>query len=101
MKKSSQSKLLSQKDIDRIIEMGWEDRTTFSDIKLQFNLLEKEVIAIMKANLKRTSFLNWRKRVRGRKTKIQDLSDRFRSKKAKKLILLLVNIYKYLFKTLH
>ena len=46
MKKSSQSKLLSQKDIDRIIEMGWEDRTTFSDIKLQFNLLEKEVIAI-------------------------------------------------------
>ena len=83
MKKSSQSKLLSQKDIDRIIEMGWEDRTTFSYIKLQFNLLEKEVIAIMKANLKRTSFLNWRKRVRGRKTKIQDLSDRFRSKKQK------------------
>ena len=62
---------------------SWEDRTTFSDIKLQFNLLEKEVIAIMKANLKRTSFLNWRKRVRGRKTKIQDLSDRFRSKKQK------------------
>ena len=83
MKKSTQTKLLSQKDIDRIIEMGWEDRTTFSDIKLQFNLLEKEVIAIMKANLKRTSFLNWRKRVRGRKTKIQDLSERFRSKKQK------------------
>ena len=68
MKKSIQSKSLSPKDIDRIIEMGWEDRTTFADIKLQFNLLEKEVIAIMKANLKRTSFLNWRKRVRGRKT---------------------------------
>ena len=58
MKKSTQSKSLSPKDIDRIIEMGWEDRTTFADIKLQFNLLEKEVIAIMKANLKRTSFLN-------------------------------------------
>ena len=70
MKKSTQSKSLSPKDIDRIIEMGWEDRTTFADIKLQFILLEKEVIAIMKANLKRTSFLNWRKRVRGRKTKI-------------------------------
>ena len=83
MKKSSQSKLLSQKDIDRIIEMGWEDRTIFIDIKLQFNLLEKKVIAIMKANLKRTSFLNWRKRVRGRKTKIQDLSDRFKSSKQK------------------
>ena len=83
MKKSTQSKSLSPKDIDRIIEMGWEDRTTFADIKLQFNLLEKEVIAIMKANLKRTSFLNWRKRVRGRKTKIQNLSERFRSKKQK------------------
>ena len=83
MKKSIQSKSLSPKDIDRIIEMCWEDRTTFADIKLQFNLLEKEVIAIMKANLKRTSFLNWRKRVRGRKTKIQNLSERFRSKKQK------------------
>ena len=83
MKKSTQSKSLSPKDIDRIIEMGWEDRTTFADIKLQFNLLEKEVIAIMKANLKRNSFLNWRKRVRGRKTKIQNLSERFRSKKQK------------------
>ena len=83
MKKSTQSKSLSPKDIDRIIEMAWEDRTTFADIELQFNLLEKEVIAIMKANLKRTSFLNWRKRVRGRTTKIQNLSERFRSKKQK------------------
>ena len=83
MKKSTQSKSLSPKDIDRIIEMGWEDRTTFADINLQFYLLEKEVIAIMKDNLKRTSFLNWRKRVRGRKTKIQNLSERFRSKKQK------------------
>ena len=83
MKKLTQPKLLSQKDIDRIIEMGWEDRTTFDDIKFQFDLLEKEVIAIMKANLKRTSFLNWRKRVRGRKTKIQNLSERFKSKNQK------------------
>ena len=83
MKNSTHTKSLSQKDIDRIIEMGWEDRTTFSDIKFQFDLLEKEVIAIMKASLKRTSFLNWRKRVRGRKTKILNLSERFRSKKQK------------------
>ena len=83
MKKLTQPKLLSQKDIDRIIEMGWEDRTTFDDIKFQFDLLEKEVIAIMKSNLKRTSFLNWRKRVRGRKTKIQNLSERFKSKNQK------------------
>lgn len=83
MKKINKLETLSQAEIDRIIEMGWEDRTTFEDIRVQFGLLEKEVIALMKANLKRTSFLNWRKRVRGRKTKIENLSDRFKSKKQK------------------
>jgi uncharacterized protein (TIGR03643 family) len=83
MKKINKFETLSQKEIDRIIEMGWEDRTTFEDIRVQFGLLEKEVIALMKANLKRTSFLNWRKRVRGRKTKIENVSDRFKSKKQK------------------
>ena len=70
-------------DIDRIIEMAWEDRTTFADIKNQFSIYEKDVIAIMKKNLKRSSFLLWRQRVRGRKTKIIPLSDRFRSSKQK------------------
>jgi|TARA_X000000368_G_scaffold113616_1_gene88615 uncharacterized protein (TIGR03643 family) len=83
MKKINKLETLSQAEIDRIIEMGWEDRTTFEDIRVQFDLLEKEVIALMKANLKRTSFLNWRKRVRGRKTKIENVSDRFKSKKQK------------------
>ena len=83
MKKINKFETLSQAEIDRIIEMGWEDRTTFEDIRVQFDLLEKEVIALMKANLKRTSFLNWRKRVRGRKTKIENVSDRFKSKKQK------------------
>ena len=83
MKKINKLETLSQAEIDRIIEMGWEDRTTFEDIRVQFDLLEKEVIALMKANLKRTSFINWRKRVRGRKTKIENVSDRFKSKKQK------------------
>ena len=83
MKKINKLETLSQAEIDRIIEMGWEDRTTFEDIRVQFGLLEKEAIALMKANLKRTSFLNWRKRVRGRKTKIENLSERFKSKKQK------------------
>jgi uncharacterized protein (TIGR03643 family) len=83
MKKINKLETLSQAEIDRIIEMGWEDRTTFEDIRFQFDLLEKEVIALMKANLKRSSFLNWRKRVRGRKTKIENVSDRFKSKKQK------------------
>ena len=80
-KKAIQS--LEVSDIDRIIEMAWEDRTTFSDIKNQFGIYEKDVIAIMKKNLKRSSFLIWRQRVRGRKTKILPLSDRFKSSKQK------------------
>ena len=74
---------LKVSDIDRIIEMAWEDRTTFNDIKNQYGIYEKDVIAIMKKNLKRSSFLMWRQRVRGRKTKILPLSDRFKSSKQK------------------
>jgi uncharacterized protein (TIGR03643 family) len=55
--------------IDRIIEMAWEDRTTFDAIKFQFGLKEQEVIDIMRSNLKASSFKLWRKRVSGRKTK--------------------------------
>ena len=55
--------LFSYKDIDRIIEMAWEDRTPFEAIKYQFNILEKEVIQLMRRELKRSSFNLWRKRV--------------------------------------
>ncbi|MDC1416272.1 MAG: TIGR03643 family protein [Fidelibacterota bacterium] len=56
-------------DLDRIIEMAWEDRTTFDAIENQFGLAEKDVIKIMRSNLKKSSFKNWRKRVTSRKTK--------------------------------
>ena len=56
-------------EIDRIIEMAWEDRTSFDAIYKQFNIKEKEVIKIMRLNLKKSSFKLWRKRVNGRKTK--------------------------------
>lgn len=59
--------------IDRIIEMAWEDRTTFEAIKFQFNLNEKEVIELMRKEMKLRSFKMWRKRVQGRKTKHQKL----------------------------
>ncbi len=62
-------KELTTADIDRIIEMGWEDRTPFDAIKLQFGLKEQEVITIMRRNMKPNSFKLWRKRVQGRKTK--------------------------------
>lgn len=61
--------LLTKIEIDRIIEMAWEDRTTFDAIKFQFNLSEKEVITLMRRSLKITSFKRWRKRVQGRTTK--------------------------------
>ena len=62
-------KELSLRDIDRIIEMGWEDRTPFDAITMQFGLKEQEVIIIMRNNMKQNSFKLWRKRVQGRKTK--------------------------------
>lgn len=50
-------------DTDRIIEMAWEDKTPFEAIEQQFSLNEGEVIAIMRRELKRSSFNRWRKRV--------------------------------------
>ena len=55
--------------IDRIIEMAWEDRTPFDAIELQFGLKENDVRKIMRTSLKESSFKMWRKRVTGRKTK--------------------------------
>lgn len=56
-------------EIDRIIEMAWEDRTPFEAIETQFGLSEKEVIALMRKEMKRSSFEMWRKRMAGRTTK--------------------------------
>ena len=50
-------------EIDRIIEMAWEDRTPFSAIEFQFGLKEKEVVQLMRKELKGSSLLLWRKRV--------------------------------------
>ena len=53
----------TDKDIDRVIEMAWEDRTPFEAIKFQFGLSESDVIKLMRKMLKRGSFKSWRKRV--------------------------------------
>ena len=50
-------------DIDRIIEMAWEDRTPFEAITFQFGISEAETIKFMRTELKRSSFNLWRKRV--------------------------------------
>jgi uncharacterized protein (TIGR03643 family) len=59
------------RDLDRIIEMAWEDRTTFDAIKFQFGLKEQQVIELMRKELKLSSFKLWRARVQGRSTKHQ------------------------------
>ena len=56
-------------DENRVIEMAWEDRTTFDAIKDQYGISEPDVIKLMRKNLKRNSFRLWRERVSGRKTK--------------------------------
>ena len=53
----------SIKKLDRIIEMAWEDRTSFEAITFQFGISESETITIMRTELKRSSFNLWRKRV--------------------------------------
>lgn len=65
--------ILSDLDKDRIIEMAWEDRTTFDAILFQFELKEQEVIELMRTEMKPSSFKMWRERVQGRKTKHEKL----------------------------
>tara|TARA_B100000497_G_C7364208_1_gene235637 strand:- start:59 stop:289 length:231 start_codon:yes stop_codon:yes gene_type:complete len=73
---------MSDEELDRIIEMAWEDRTPFDAIELQFGIKENGVRKIMRTNLKESSFKLWRERVKGRKTKHAKNSDsvRFKSK---------------------
>lgn len=60
---------LAKQQIDRVIEMAWEDRTPFEAIEIQFGLTEPQVIRLMRTELLENSFKRWRKRVSGRKTK--------------------------------
>ncbi|BAZ38286.1 hypothetical protein NIES4101_42230 [Calothrix sp. NIES-4101] len=60
---------LETEAIDRIVEMAWEDRTPFEAISEQFGLQEKQVIALMRREMKASSFRMWRDRVTSRKSK--------------------------------
>ena len=62
MKKESS---LSTEQIDRVIEMAWEDRTPFDAILMQFGLKEEAVIKLMRSEMKPSSFKMWRSRVQG------------------------------------
>ncbi|CAM3722102.1 TIGR03643 family protein [Polynucleobacter antarcticus] len=62
-------KTLTEAELSRLIEMAWEDRTPFDAIEQNFGFSEPQVIAVMRQELKRSSFNLWRKRVTGRATK--------------------------------
>lgn len=62
---------LEERAVNRIIEMAWEDRTPFDAIFSQFGVPEKDVIKLMRQEMKASSFRMWRKRVQGRPTKHQ------------------------------
>ena len=78
---------LDSETIDRVLEMAWEDRTTFEAIELQFGLSEPQVIALMRREMKASSFRMWRERVTGRSTKHSHRRDfiagRFKSQNQK------------------
>ena len=78
---------MSNFDLDRIIEMCWEDRTPFEAIEYQFGVKEEDAIKIMRRKLKPKSFRVWRRRVSGRDTKHMALKDstRFKSTHKRKL----------------
>ena len=59
----AEKKELTEIELDRVIEMAWEDRTPFEAILYQFKLTEKDVIKVMRGTLKESSFKRWRKRV--------------------------------------
>ena len=69
MSKSERVSSLTEVEVDRIIEMAWEDRTPFDAINAQFGLSEQEVIHLMRREMKSSSWRMWRARVQGRSTK--------------------------------
>ena len=76
---------MTEEEINRIIEMAWEDRTPFEAIEFQFGIKENTVRSLMRKHMKNSSFKLWRKRVQGRKTKHSKGSEglRFKSKNQK------------------
>ncbi len=53
----------SDGDIDRLVRMGWEDRSTFESIEKQFALTENDFVKLMRSQLSAAAFARWRKRV--------------------------------------
>ena len=57
-----------------LIGMAWSDKVSFEEIEKKTGVSEKEVINIMRKALKKSSYILWRKRVRGRRSKHRKLT---------------------------
>lgn len=66
---------LTEGDIAALIQMAWEDRTSFETIQERLGVGESEVMRVMRAELTPSSFKRWRMRVKGRITKHRALRD--------------------------
>lgn len=64
---------MDKQDINAVIEMAWADEVPFEAIHQQYGLSESQCIALMRRELKLSSFKMWRKRVSGRKSKHQNI----------------------------
>lgn len=73
MKGSKIAAQFDERALDRIVEMAWEDRTPFDAIADQFGISEGETIALMRHQMKSSSWRMWRARVQGRTTKHRSL----------------------------
>ena len=62
-------KIQNSEFIDKVIFLAWSDKISFEHIYYKTGLKENEVIKIMRKKLKYKSYINWRKRVKGRKSK--------------------------------
>ncbi len=65
---------MTEAEISEVIELAWDDQTSFDLIEKQTGLAETAVIKIMRSELKPRSFKLWRKRVSGRKSKHEKLN---------------------------
>ena len=55
---------LAEHEVSEIIQMALCDHTSFSQIKMQYGLSDKQVKQLMRENLKPSSYRTWRTRVR-------------------------------------
>ena len=60
--------------MNELIKLAWSDKISFEEIRSRTGCVEKEVIQVMRRELKPKSFKSWRKRVSGRKSKHRKLN---------------------------